>query len=145
MNIGLKGLALIKSFEGCKLDSYQDSVGVWTCGYGTTGPDIVEGITFTQAQAERRLMDSLDSVEQCVERHVTATLTQNQFDALCAFVYNVGCVAFSGSTMLKKVEAGDFVQAAQEFQRWNRAGGNVLAGLTRRRTAEARLFVTPDA
>lgn len=141
-----KGIALIKEFEGCKLTAYQDSVGVWTIGYGWTQPvdgkPIRAGMTINQETAERLLKTGLVSYESDVSRLVKVGLTQGQFDALVSFTYNLGARSLSTSTLLRKLNAGDYVGAADEFMRWNKAGGKVLNGLTRRREAERALFLS---
>ena len=140
-----KGIALIKQFEGCKLTAYQDSVGVWTIGYGWTKPvdgkPIRAGMTINQETAERLLKTGLVSYESDVSRLVKVGLTQGQFDALVSFTYNLGARSLSTSTLLRKLNAGDYAGAADEFLRWNKAGGKVLNGLTRRREAERDLFL----
>ena len=140
-----KGIALIKQFEGCKLTAYQDSVGVWTIGYGWTKPvdgkPIRAGMTIKQETAERLLKTGLVSYENDVSRLVKVDLTQGQFDALVSFTYNLGARSLSTSTLLRKLNAGDYAGAADEFLRWNKAGGKVLNGLTRRREAERALFL----
>lgn len=141
-----KGIALIKQFEGCKLTAYQDSVGVWTIGYGWTQPvdgkPIRAGMTIKQETAERLLKTGLVSYEIDVSRLVKVSLTQGQFDALVSFTYNLGARSLSTSTLLRKLNAGDYAGAADEFLRWNKAGGKVLNGLTRRREAERTLFLS---
>lgn len=141
-----KGIALIKQFEGCKLTAYQDSVGVLTIGYGWTKPvdgkPIRAGMTINQETAERLLKTGLVSYESDVSRLVKVGLTQGQFDALVSFTYNLGARSLSTSTLLRKLNAGDYAGAADEFLRWNKAGGKVLAGLTRRREAERALFLS---
>lgn len=141
-----KGIALIKQFEGCKLTAYQDSVGVWTIGYGWTQPvdgkPIRAGMTIKQETAERLLKAGLVSYESDVSRLVKVGLTQEQFDALVSFTYNLGARSLSTSTLLRKLNAGDYAGAADEFMRWNKAGGKVLTGLTRRREAERALFLS---
>lgn len=141
-----KGIALIKQFEGCKLTAYQDSVGVWTIGYGWTQPvdgkSIRAGMTIKQETAERLLKTGLVSYESDVSRLVKVGLTQGQFDALVSFTYNLGSRSLSTSTLLRKLNAGDYAGAADEFLRWNKAGGKVLNGLTRRREAERALFLS---
>ncbi|CAD5355241.1 lysozyme [Citrobacter freundii] len=141
-----KGIALIKQFEGCKLTAYQDSVGVWTIGYGWTQPvdgkPIRAGMTIKQETAERLLKTGLVSYEGDVSRLVKVGLTQEQFDALVSFMYNLGARSLSTSTLLRKLNAGDYAGAADEFPRWNKAGGKVLNGLTRRREAERALFLS---
>ncbi|EOI5912596.1 lysozyme [Enterobacter hormaechei] len=141
-----KGIALIKQFEGCKLTAYQDSVGVWTIGYGWTQPvdgkPIRAGMTIKQETAERLLKTGLVSYESDVSRLVKVGLTQGQFDALVSFTYNLGARSLSTSTLLRKLNAGDYAAAADEFLLWNKAGGKVLNGLTRRREAERALFLS---
>jgi len=144
MQTNQAGLSLIKSFEGCKLKSYQDVVGVWTIGYGSTGPDIKAGMNWTQAQADARLTHDLLKFEAGVTGCVKATLTPNQFSALVCFAYNVGLGNLQSSTLLKKVNASDMTGAAAEFLRWNKAGGAVIPGLTRRRQAESDLFAKSE-
>lgn len=139
MKLGPQGLALIKEFEGCKLQAYTDSVGVWTIGYGCT-TDVAPGMMITLAQAEQRLVDDLKHAETCVNGAVTVPLTQGEFDALVSWVFNLGCGSLRKSTLLRKLNESDYDGAAQEFLRWDKAGGKVLAGLTRRREAEAELF-----
>ena len=146
MQTSEKGIALIKQFEGCKLTAYQDSVGVWTIGYGWTQPvdgkPIRAGMTIKQETAERLLKTGLVSYESDVSRLVKVGLTQEQFDALVSFTYNLGSRSLSTSTLLRKLNAGDYAGAADEFLRWNKAGGKVLNGLTRRREAERALFLS---
>lgn len=141
-----KGIALIKQFEGCKLTAYQDSVGVWTIGYGWTQPvdgkSIRAGMTIKQKTAERLLKTGLVSYESDVSRLVKVDLTQGQFDALVSFTYNLGARSLSTSTLLRKLNASDYAGAADEFLRWNKAGGKVLNGLNRRREAECALFLS---
>lgn len=141
-----KGIALIKQFEGCKLTAYQDSVGVWTIGYGWTQPvdgkPVRAGMTIKQETAERLLKTGLVSYESDVSRLVKVGLTQGQFDALVSFTYNLGARSLSTSTLLRKLNTGDYAGAAEEFLRWNKADGKVLNGLTRRREAERALFLS---
>ena len=138
-----RGIDLIKQFEGLRLTAYQDMVGVWTIGYGHTGPDVKPGLTITQQQAEQLLINDLVQFERRVNDLVTVQINQNQFDALVSFSYNLGVGALQKSTLLRLLNAGSYKPAADEFPRWNRAGGNVAAGLTRRRYAERQLFLTP--
>jgi len=138
--IGKAGLDLIKSFEGLKLRAYLCPAKVWTIGFGSTGPHVVPGKSINEAQAEELLKHDLDRFEAAVTRLVTVPLTQNQYDALVSFAFNVGISALERSTLLKRVNAKLFDQARAEFAKWNRAGGRPLAGLTRRRAAEAALF-----
>lgn len=142
MNISDQGLELIKSFEGCKLEAYQDVKGVWTIGIGHTGSDVSDGVCITEDQAMDYLRQDVGWAEQVVNNLVTTALTQNQFDALVDFVYNAGSGNFENSTLLRLVNAGDFDAAAQEFPKWDHAGGVVVEGLLRRREAERDLFLS---
>ncbi|SPF82136.1 Phage lysin (EC 3.2.1.17)  len=136
----------IKEHEGLRLKAYLDSVGVWTIGYGDTGPDVVKGLVITKEQAEERLRKRLVEFEGCVNRAVKVKLTQNQFDALVSLVYNIGPTNFNSSTLLRKLNAGDYAGAADQFLVWNkgRVGGKlvVIDGLANRRKAERQLFVS---
>jgi lysozyme len=134
------GLALTEQFEGCMLTAYQDQVGVWTIGYGHTGSDVHSGLTITQDQAEALLASDIAAAAVFVNQAVTVPLAQNEFDALVDFVFNLGRGAFAGSTLLKELNAGQFSNAAAQFALWSHAGGQVVAGLLRRRQAEMALF-----
>ena len=135
------GLRLIKDFEGLRLNAYQDAVGVWTIGYGHTNT-AYPGQRITTAQATALLRQDVANFENAVNRAVRVPLNENQFAALVSFAYNVGSGALNSSTLLRRLNAGDTFGAANEFLRWNRAGGRVLAGLTRRREAERSLFLS---
>ena len=139
MNLGYNGTKILKFFEGCRLTAYQDSVGVWTIGYGHT-KGVYDGMTITQEEAEQMLLTELEEYEGYVEKYVTVPLTQNQFDALVVWVYNLGPTNFRRSTLLKELNSGNYTAAGNEITKWNKAGGKVLAGLVRRREAEAKLF-----
>ena len=139
MKLGERGTEILKYFEGCKLTAYQDSVGVWTIGYGHT-KGVYDGMTITQDHAEQMLLSELEEYEGYIKDMVTVPLTQNQFDALVVWVYNLGPTNFRNSTLLKELNAGNYNAAGQELTRWNKAGGKVLAGLVKRREAEAQLF-----
>lgn len=143
-SINQLGLDLIKSFEGCKLATYKDSVGMPTIGYGHTGPEVKMGMTITQQKADEYLKLDLQKFCSGVESAVKVPVNDNQFAALVCFSYNVGLGNLKASTLLKKVNAKDFDTASKEFLKWNRAGGQVVAGLTRRRKAESDLFKSPD-
>jgi len=142
MKISQTGLDLIKSFEGLELKAYQDVVGVWTVGFGSTGPHVKPGMVITAKQAEDLLREDVARFEACVSKQVTVPINQNQFDALVSFAFNLGCGNLASSTLLKKLNAKDYAGASLEFPKWNRAGGSVLAGLTRRREAEKALFLS---
>ena len=139
LTIGEKGLELIKSFEGLRLRAYLCPAKVWTIGYGHTG-DVRGGQVITQSQADDLLKQDLRRFEIAVRKLAKVPLTQNQFDALVSFAYNVGEAALSRSTLLRKLNAGDLAGTKLEFAKWNKGGGKVLAGLTRRRADEANLF-----
>ncbi|EAT8301107.1 lysozyme, partial [Salmonella enterica] len=142
-------VALIKTFEGCRLKAYPDPKtggAPWTIGYGWTGKvdgkPVTPDTVIAQETADRLLKTGLVSYERDVSRLVKVKLTQGQFDALVSFVYNLGARAFSGSTLLRKLNAGDYDGAAGEFMRWVSPGTEVEAGLRRRRQAERDLFLS---
>lgn len=143
--VNKESLDLIKSFEGLENKAYKDAVGVWTIGYGHTAmagpPTPKAGMVITNAEAEELLLKDLKKYEAPVIRLVKVPINDNQYGALVSFTYNLGEGNFSKSTLLKKVNAKDFVGAAKEFAKWDKAGGKVLKGLTRRRAAEAALFL----
>lgn len=140
MITSVDGLNLIKSFEGLRLSAYQDIVGVWTIGYGHTGSDFSADTTWTEEQCELALARDLHRFEDCVGTLVNVDLTQNQFDALVSFCYNLGCQSLKISTLLKLLNQGDVTGAALEFTKWDVAGGHVVQGLLNRRLAEQSLF-----
>jgi lysozyme len=139
------GFALIRSFEGLRLTAYQDTAGVWTIGYGHTGAGVIAGLSITEAEAEVYLHLDLMQAIACVKRAVTAELTQNQFDALVDFCFNLGGGTFERSTLLCEVNALRMNEAVKQFALWNHAAGKVSAGLTRRRAAEAQMFASLPA
>lgn len=145
MKISKNGLQLIKQFEGLKLKAYDDGVGVWTIGYGTirypSATKVRRNDTITEEQAEAYLLHDVSRFENAVNKLVKVRLTQNQFDALVSFTYNLGESNLGASTLLRKLNAGNYTEAAKEFARWNKAGGKVMTGLTRRRAAEHDLFL----
>lgn len=146
MEMSNNGLTLLKNFEGCELIAYQDSVGVWTIGYGWTQPvngkPVGKGMTITQEAADNLLRSGVVQYEKGVTGLVKVTVNQNQFDALVDFAYNLGVKSLEGSTLLKKLNAADSQGAADEFPKWNKAGGKVLNGLVKRRAAERSLFLS---
>ncbi len=135
-----QGYALTKNFEGLRLTAYQDQAGVWTIGYGHTGPDVHAGLTITEALADTLLEHDVTRSAATVNRAVTAQITQSQFDALVDFGFNLGCGSLLGSTLLRHLNAGEFVLAAAQFPLWDHAGGAVVPGLLARRKAEMALF-----
>tara|TARA_Y100000114_G_scaffold118236_1_gene112719 strand:- start:713 stop:1156 length:444 start_codon:yes stop_codon:yes gene_type:complete len=139
LNTSAEGIALIKKFEGCELKAYQCSAGVWTIGYGHT-KDVEEGDTISKDQAEEMLVEELHEYENYVNEYVNVALSQNQFDALVSWVYNLGPANLKASTMLKVLNDGKYEDVPYQMKRWNKAGGKVLDGLVRRREAEALLY-----
>ncbi|MCH7392413.1 lysozyme [Acinetobacter dispersus] len=139
------GIDLISSFEDTVLQSYDDGVGVWTIGKGTTiypnGVKVKRGDSCTLDQANEYFAHDLKRFEASVNNLVKVPLSQNQFDALVSLTYNIGQTAFSKSTLLKKLNAKDYAGAADQFAVWNKGGGKVLKGLVRRRAGERALFV----
>ena len=145
MKISQKGVDLIKSFEGCRLKSYQDSVGIWTIGYGCivypTGVKVKEGEKCTQEEAEFYLKYEISLKSGPVSSMVTQPLTQSQFDALVSFAYNCGVGALRKSTLLKKININPNDPSIElEFMKWTKAGGKELNGLKKRRQAESDLY-----
>lgn len=143
-----QGIALLHHFEGCRLEAYPDpgtGGDPWTIGWGDTGPDVVPGLVITQAEADRRFADRLArEFEPGVLAAVRVPLTQHQFDALVSLAYNIGLAALNRSTLLRKLNTGDYVGARAQFGRWTRAGGRAMRGLQRRRAAEAAMFGGAD-
>jgi len=138
-------LNLIKQYEGLKLTAYQDSVGIWTIGYGTTsinGTPVYQGQTITQAQADEYLLTHIqNNVSPIINTKVKAPITQSMYDAMCCFTYNLGSGNLSKSTLLKELNTTKYLDTATSFLDYNKAGGVVLAGLTKRRSAEKDLFL----
>jgi GH24 family phage-related lysozyme (muramidase) len=144
---------LIQQFEGCakkradgSFEAYPDpgtGGDPWTIGWGSTGADIKKGVVWTQAQCDERFAEHVGQFGAKVASAIGgAPTTQHQFDAMVSFAYNVGVGNLQSSTLLKKHKAGDYAGAAAEFAKWNKAAGKVLAGLTRRRAAEAALYAS---
>lgn len=142
MDVSPRGLKLIQEYEGLRLKAYQDSVGVWTIGYGST-KGVRPGDEITEAQAIELLAADVDRHADGVLRAVDVPLNQNQFDALVSFTFNVGVGALQRSTLLRKLNAGEYTEAANQLMRWVHAGGQELRGLVRRREAERKLFMEP--
>ena len=139
MHTSEEGIALLKHFEGCELNAYQDSVGVWTIGYGHT-KGVERGMKISQEEAESMLQQELEHEYEDYISDIDQELTQCQFDALVCWVYNLGPTNLRSSTMLKEIIAGNMDLVPFKMQRRDKAGGKVLLGLTRRRNAEALLF-----
>lgn len=142
MEISQNGIDLIKRFEGCRLAAYRCPAGVWTIGYGHTGKDVYSGLMITQEQAEMLLKKDISAHANYVSRLVKVSLNQNQFDALVSFEFNVGCGNFGNSTLLKLLNQGRYIDAANQFARWKYTNGKMCLGLEKRRLAEKELFLT---
>lgn len=147
-----EGVSLIEEFEGLRLNAYPDPAHGWavpTIGIGHTSaagpPNVTRGMIISAAEAREILRRDLLKFEAYVRSAVHVPLTDNQFSALVSFTFNLGPGNLRSSTLLKKLNAGDYQGAADQFSRWNKAGGKVLSGLTRRRNAERALFLKPDA
>lgn len=140
MNIGERGIKLIKEFEQCRLRAYKPTPeDVWTCGWGST-EGVTEDTVWSQEEADEAFLKDVARFEKCVNEAVTVPMTQNEFDACVSLAFNIGCAAFRKSTLVRKLNDSDYDGAALEFRRWDKQAGRVLAGLTRRRLAEERLF-----
>lgn len=146
MNIGDRGLDLIRAFEGFRAEPYLDAVGVPTIGYGSTYYPDGQRVRLTdppisEPEARRLMQATLAEFEDGISAALRVGVTQSQFDALICWAFNIGVSAAQESTLLRRLNAGDVQGAADQFLRWNRAGGQVLRGLTRRREAERALFL----
>lgn len=142
MKCNQSGIDLIKRFEGKKNTVYLDIVGVPTVGYGSTHhltKDDV-GKVFSDEKVDERFMHDLLNVEKCINTICKVALTSNQFSSLCSLVFNIGCTAFSRSTLLRELNKGNYISVPNEILRWNKAGGKVVNGLIARRKAEADLW-----
>ncbi len=133
-------LALIRRWEGCRLTAYQDVAGIWTIGWGATGPGITRGVTWSQAQADERLAADVNRFMAGVAKALKRPATDHQLGAMVSLAYNIGLGAFTGSTLLRLFNAGQVELAAAQFGAWRRAGGKVVQGLVNRRADERRTF-----
>ena len=140
MNLSQNCLEIAKQFEGCKFEAYLCPAKKWTVGYGHTGPDVYAGLVVDQARADSLLLLDMQGAARTVNNLVEPQITQNQFDALCDFVFNCGAGNFNTSTLLRLINEKNFAEATEEFHKWNIGGGKVLLGLVIRRKAEAELF-----
>jgi len=142
-----RGIELIKEFEGCKLEAYRCSAGVETIGFGNTfyenGVRVKMGDKINKARAEELLIFMVNKFSNDIKKVVKVQLNDNQFGAILSFVWNIGIVAFAKSTLLKKLNSNpNDITIKDEFMKWNKAGGKILNGLTRRREAEQKLYFT---
>ena len=146
MSVSNKGVDLICEFEGKRLAAYDDGVGVWTIGFGTikypNGVRVKKGDTCTIEQAKEYMRHDLIEFEYTVNSSVKVPLNQNQFDALVSLAYNIGSNAFKSSTLVKKLNTGDYQGAADQFNVWVNAGGKRMQGLVNRRDREKLLFLS---
>ena len=138
------GLALIKEFEGLRLEAYLCPAGVWTIGYGSTGEHVYQGKVITEAEAETLLRQDLWRFEDCISNCVHVMLTDNEYAALVSWCFNIGCGAATSSTLVRRLNAYEDKERVirEELPRWNKGGGGVLPGLVRRREAEIALAVS---
>ena len=143
MKYSKTALQLVEHFEGCELQAYQDSGGVWTIGYGHT-QNVHQGMKITLQEAELYAQRDLEIAETYVNALVNVPLTQEEFDALVDFVFNLGPESFKKSTMLELLNRGEYQLAAAQFDLWDHCGGKILAGLLQRRKAEAELFMEKE-
>jgi len=135
MNTSPKGLEVLGLREGVRHKAYKDTKGILTIGVGHTGPEVVAGLVWTDKQVQDTLRKDVAKCEACINYNVKVALTQNQYDALVSFIFNVGVGAFQRSTMLKKINLKDFVGAAAEFDRWH-----IPVEITSRRNSERDQF-----
>lgn len=135
-----KGLAILKEFEGCKLTVYKDLVGYLTVGYGQR-TNLPEGTIITQDEADKLLEKSVELTSQGVKACVKVPLNENQFSALVCLAYNIGISALQESTLVRLLNASDYIGASRQFVRWDKAGGKDIPGLLRRRLTEKALFL----
>lgn len=141
MIISAKGIELVQHFEGLRLISYLDPVGIATIGYGHTGKEVKLGQKITNDEATRLLTLDLAHAEKTVDAAVKPEIEQHQFDALVSLVFNIGSGAFNKSTLLRLLNQRAVDAAADQFLRWDKAGGKTLLGLTHRRAAERQMFL----
>ena len=136
-----KGKKCLQTWEGCKTRAYRDGGGVWTIGYGHTGPDVTAKTVWTQAQCDAAYAIDILPRERAVNKYVKVPLTQNQFDALVSFVYNVGEKQFKTSTLVALLNDGRYESVPTQLRRWNKDNGVVVPGLVNRRELEIELFL----
>ncbi len=148
MQVSKKGVDLIKLYEGRRLEAYQDIAGIWTVGYGHTGPDVYPGQRITEKEAERLLRKDLASHTAPIVKSATRQMTQQQFDAFASLCFNIGAPKFLGSTAFRRFNLGDDAGAAVAITWWNKARVNnqleIVEGLVRRRADEAEVYLYGD-
>lgn len=143
MMLGAAGRNLIQHFEQCRLTAYQDVKGVWTIGWGHTGPEVVSGLVWTQEQADETFFHDTQIAVLGVNRSLDVAVNQNQFDALVSFTFNVGVNNEAHSTLVQLINSGQIAAAAAQFPLWDHSGGVEIPGLKARRLAEQALFLSP--
>ena len=131
------GSHILELREGSRSLAYRDTKGIWTIGVGHTGPEVVEGLRWSPQQVDDALRADVSIAEQAIRKNVKVALTQNQYDALCSFIFNVGVGAFTRSTMLKLLNLGNYVGAASQFDRWV-----IPVEITSRRMSEKKQFMS---
>ena len=141
--LGVAGTKLIQTFESFTSTAYKDWGGIWTCGWGHTGPDVGPDTTCTEYQGSQWFIQDTHTAVNAVNRTIDVALNQNQFDALVSLCFNIGQGNFASSTLSRMLNKGDYLGAADQFLVWNHCGGQVSPGLTRRRLAEHDLFLAP--
>ncbi|GAC1590909.1 MAG: lysozyme [Hymenobacter sp.] len=139
--VSSKAVDVIKQFEGFRAKAYRDQGGVWTVGYGTTGPRVNKDTVMTEAEAEGAVQHTVDAIEKLLLGVLHVPVTDNQMAALCSFAYNAGTSALLRSTLLSKLNQGDEQGAADEFLKWVFVKGKTNTGLQNRRQAERALFL----
>ena len=144
MHASERAYYLIKKFEGLRLKTYLCPGGIHTIGYGHTGTDVIPGAQINEDTANAYLKMDIRRFENFINKNVTVPINQNQFDALVSFAFNIGNGNLQRSTLLKKLNDGNYSGAAEEFLRWNKASGKELPGLTKRRLEEKQLFEETD-
>lgn len=145
MDLSKDGEVALHGREAFRSVAYKDIAGIWTIGYGSTrvkGIPVKEGDKITEADAVNETRAFVSEVVATINKLVKVPLTQNQFDALVSFIYNVGITAFTNSTLLKLLNLREYLQAADQFLRWTFAGGKYSAGLYNRRVQERKQFLT---
>jgi lysozyme len=146
MKISITGIKLIEGYESLRLEAYKCPAGVWTIGLGTTqidGVPVKKGQTCTEEQAYEYFELHMQKEVYPYLNKVKVQLNQNQIDALCSFIYNIGGPQFLSSTLFKLLNSGKFIEASEQFRLWSKAGGKVLKGLVKRRKSEKELFLKP--
>jgi len=137
-----KALTIIKSFEGLRLKAYQDIGGRWTIGYGSTGPGIEPGVTWTEIEALQRLQQDVQTFIQGVMNLIKVPISDNQLAALTSFAYNLGLPDLKRSGLLRLLNQGKYREASDQFLLWDKVGSYTSDGLAKRRRAERTLFLS---